>query len=432
MAAQLHLLQMLFNTPISHLMLTWADEHDGQLAGMQSFAYWQDIARTLEKACFDGVFFADTAAVHDQYKDSPLTSVKYGVNWPTHDPMPLIAVMAAATQRLGFGVTLSTAGTAPYLAVRRISTLDYMTKGRVAWNIVTGFSRAEHRAVGGPVLSHDERYDFADEYMAICYALWDCMQPGAIVADREKLVFANLDKIRTIDFKGKYLHCQAVVPTMPSPQGRPLLFQAGSSPRGMTFAARHADVVFAIQPTVERMRAFIAKLHAASREIGRPEDEVKALFGIQPVVGSTEEEAKRKVEKWLARVPLEAALSRLSGTLGVDLSKFDPDQPFSEMSTEASQGMMAAFGAASGGTVRTLREAAINRNHFPRLIGTPAQVADRIETIWRETGCHGFNISPTVNPGGVADFAEQVVPILQKRGIFRREYEGSTFRAVLS
>src|SRR5258708_5617120 len=139
MSKQMHLIQMLFHTPINHIILTWADKNDGQLSGMEDFGYWQMLAKRMEAACLDGGFFADTPAVHDEYKNGSETSVKYGVAWPTHDPMPLVAVMAAATQRLGFGVTLSISGTPPYLAVRRMSTLDALSRGRIGWNIVTGY-----------------------------------------------------------------------------------------------------------------------------------------------------------------------------------------------------------------------------------------------------------------------------------------------------
>jgi len=147
-AAQTRLMQMLIHSASTHTLLSWADPADRQLEGLSSFGYWRDMARTVERGCFDAVFFADSPATHAVYKDSPTPSVQYGVSWPNHDPMPLVAVMAAATEWLGFGVTLSTTGTTPYLATRRISTLDYLTRGRVAWNIVTGFSRAEHDANG--------------------------------------------------------------------------------------------------------------------------------------------------------------------------------------------------------------------------------------------------------------------------------------------
>lgn len=421
MSRKMHLVQMLFHTPVNHLMMGWMDPSDRQYEGMGTFSYWQDIARTLERGLFDGVFFADTIGVHDQYRDSTDASVKYGVAWPSHDPMPAVAAMAAATSRLGFGVTLSMSGTPPYLAVRRISTLDYMSGGRVGWNIVTGLLRAEHRAMGSQPVEHDRRYDMADEYMDVCYKLWDGLEDGAIIADRPNGVFADPARVHFVSHHGEFYDCDAVPPAMKTGGKRPVLFQAGSSGRGMEFARKHADYVFAIQPDLERMQQY------------QKQADAKVMFGIQPILGSTEAEALRKVEEWTERVPLDAALSKMSGTLGIDLSKFDLDMPLDEMATNTSQGMMKTLAATHKGQRRTLREIARGTalSVLPQVAGTPEQVADRMEHLWRESGGHGFNLSPNAMPGSIVDFVDQVVPILQKKGVFRTEYEGQTMREIL-
>lgn len=431
MSSKMHLMQMLIHTACTHTLLGWADPKDQQLDGLQDFAYWQDLARTLERGCFDGVFFADSPATHAVYKASVLPSVQYGASWPNHDPMPLVAVMAAATKHLGIGVTLSTTGTTPYLATRRLSTLNYLSRGRVGWNIVSGFSMAEHLANGmGSQMPHDERYDQADEFMEICYALWDSVPEDAILRNAATGQFANPEKIKQLDFKGKYLSCKAVAPVLPSRYGRPLLFQAGSSGRGMAFAMQHAEVIFAIQGHVAGMKKSMAQLRAAADAHGKKE-ESKVLFGLQPIVRSTEAEARARMEELTQRIPLEAILARLSGVFGVDLSQFDPDQPLATMETQASRGLMAATLSGADGKAVTLREAAAKwalSVAIPQVVGTPEQVAAEIERIWRETGCYGFNLSPTTNPDSVEDFVDQVVPILQRRGVFRTAYEGETFR----
>ena len=431
MASKMHLMQMLIHTASTHTMLGWADPADAQLDGLQDFGYWQGLARTLERGCFDGVFFADSPATHAVYRGSVLPSVEYGASWPNHDPMPLVAVMTAATERLGIGVTLSTTGTTPYLATRRISTLNYLSRGRVGWNIVTGFSQAEHLANGmGEQMPHDERYDYADEFMAVCYALWDSVPPEAILRDAASGRFADPGAIRQVDFKGRYLSCKAVAPVLPSPYGRPLLFQAGSSGRGMQFALDHAEVIFGIQPHVAGMKKSLAQLRAAADARGKGQDP-KMLFGLQPIVRSTEAEAKRRVEELRERAPIEATLARMSGVFGIDLSTLDPDRPLAEMETQASRGLMAASSTGADGKALTLRDAAaqwVLSVAIPQVVGTPEQVADEFERIWRETGCHGFNLSPTTNPDSVDDFVDQVVPLLQRRGIFRTAYEGDTFR----
>ena len=434
MSSKMHLMQMLIHPACTHTLLGWADPLDQQLDGLQDFAYWQKLARTLERGCFDGVFFADSPATHAVYKGSVVPSVQYGASWPNHDPMPLVAVMAAATRYLGIGVTLSTTGTTPYLATRRISTLNYLSRGRVGWNIVSGFSNAEHMANGmGVQMAHDERYDQADEFMAICYQLWNSVPADAILKNAASGQFADPDKIKQVDYKGKYLSCKAVAPVLPSAYGKPLLFQAGSSGRGMQFAMDHAEVIFAIQGHVAGMQKSMAQLRAAAAAHNKSED-VKVLFGLQPIVRSTEAEARQRKDELTQRIPLDAILARLSGVFGVDLSQFDPDKPLSEMDTQASRGLMSATLSAADGHAVTLREAAAQwalSVAIPQVIGTPEQVAAEIERVWRETGCYGFNLSPTTNPDSVEDFVDQVVPILQRRGVFRSAYEGETFRANL-
>ena len=431
MSSKMHLMQMLIHTACTHTLLGWADPKDRQLDGLQDFAYWQGLARTLERGRFDGVFFADSPATHAVYKDSVVPSVQYGASWPNHDPMPLVAVMAAATQHLGIGVTLSTTGTTPYLATRRISTLNYLSGGRVGWNIVTGFSNAEHMANGvGAQMPHDERYDFADEFMAVCYELWNSVPPEAILANAATGQFADPSKIKQVDFKGRYVSCKAVAPTLPSPHGRPLLFQAGSSGRGMQFALDHAEVIFGIQPHVAGMRKGMEQLRTAAAARGKNQ-EAKMIFGLQPIVRSTEAEARERMEELTQRIPLDAILARLSGVFGVDLSKYDPEMPLAEMETQASRGLMSATVTGADGKAITLREAASKwalSVAIPQIVGTPEQVADEMERIWRETGCHGFNLSPTTNPDSVDDFVDHVVPLLQRRGVYRTEYEGKNFR----
>ena len=431
MQSKMHLMQMLIHTSCTHTLLGWADPADRQLDGLQDFAYWQGLAHTLERGCFDGVFFADSPATHAVYKGSVVPSVQYGASWPNHDPMPLVAVMAAATRHLGIGVTLSTTGTTPYLATRRMSTLNYLSRGRVGWNIVSGFSNAEHMANGmATQMAHDERYDQADEFMAICYALWDSVPADAILRNAASGQFADPAKIKQVDFKGRYLSCKAVAPVLPSRYGRPLLFQAGSSGRGMKFAMDHAEVIFAIQAHVAGMKKSMDQLRAAAVANGKSEVP-KVLYGLQPIVRSTEAEARARMEELAQRIPLDAILARLSGVFGVDLSQFDPDRPLAEMESNASRGLMSATLASADGKAVTLREAASKwalSVAIPQVVGTPEQVADEFERAWREIGCHGFNLSPTTSPDSIDDFVDHVVPILQRRGVYRTAYEGENFR----
>jgi FMN-dependent oxidoreductase (nitrilotriacetate monooxygenase family) len=425
----MHLFSVLTHSPINHALMGWADERDQRLEGMAGFAYWQDLARTLERGCFDGVFFADIMGGFDQYRQRTDEAVKYGVWWPLHDPAPLLAAMGAVTSKLGLAFTLSTSGLHPYQAVRTLSTLDYLTGGRVAWNIVTGAARGESRALGQEQMAHDERYDRADEFLDICEAFWSGVEPGAILADRQGRVLADPSKVRRVEHQGKYFNTSAVPPCFPSPQGRPVKFQAGSSGRGQAFAMKHADVIFAVQPHREGARKLMRELAAAAESAGRKEH--KVLFGIQVILGGTEDEAQRKRLELLERIPLDAAMSRLSGVMGIDFSKMELDQPLQEMETQGARGLLAAAMATGSSERITLREAALLWGASagnPQFVGTPEQVADQMEGYWRETGCHGFNITPTITPSGVEDFVDQVVPIMQRRGIFRTAYKGTTLR----
>lgn len=430
MTKRMHLIGFYMHSPINHTALSWADPEDDRVAGMGSFEHWKNLARTLERGRFDAAFFADTPGGMERYKDSFEDYVRYGVTWPCHDPMAPMSVMMGETKHLGLAVTLSTAGTHPYHTVRRISTLDYMSGGRAGWNIVSGHLRGEHRALGLKQVEHDQRYDQADEYMEICHALWNGVKPGAILADKKSGEFADPSKVDVIDFKGTYFSCHTVPPVMPSAQGRPVLFQAGSSGRGQKFALKHSDVVFSIQARVDSMRQFVEKLNAASQAEGRAEPP-KVVFGVQCVLGDTEAEAKRRQAEIFERMPLDAALSRMSGTLGIDFSKIDLDQPLAANTTDASRGMLMALANMTGDGNATARDAARifgATAGMPQLVGTPQQVADQLEHLWRESGCHGFNMTPTTNIKSVEEFVDEVVPLLQAKGIFRTDYEHETLR----
>lgn len=425
----MHLISFLIHSPINHTIMSWAHPDDQRLETLGSLKMWQDLARTTERGLFDGVFFGDTPGTFDRFHERTDEAVRYGVSWPSHDPIVLLSALAAATENLGLAATLSVSAIQPYMAVRTLSTLDYLSGGRVGWNVVTGHLRGEHRALGIEQLDHDVRYDKADEFMDVCYALWSGIKDGAILADRKSGVFADPSKVDVIKHEGTYYKCHTTSPTLPSPQGRPVIFQAGSSGRGQQFALKHADVVFGIQPHLQGMQKFMRQLNGAAADAGT--EAPRVTFGIQPILGGTEAEAKRHQEELLERIPLDAALSRLSGSLGVDFSQMELDKPLVEIDTQGSRGLMAAMSANFGGRPVTLRDVAMHWGKsvgVPQLVGTPEQVADQLETFWRESGCHGFNVTPTVTPTSIEHFVDEVVPILQRRGVYRTSYRGRTFR----
>jgi long-chain alkane monooxygenase len=431
---KIHFNQILIFSPTTHMQMSWTHPQDEQAHGMNQPSYWTKLAVKLEQGGFDGVFFADTLAVSDDFEEGALPAIRYGSNYPRQDPFALIPIMAGATKHLGFGVTLSTAGTPPYLAVRRLGTLDNLTGGRVAWNVVTSSKRADFRALGLVQPEHDTRYDQAEEYMAICYRLWDAFPHDAVVADKKSGIFIDTSKIKRVEYAGQYYQCHAFPVTMCSPQGRPLIFQAGQSGRGMQFAATHADAIYGLQPRLDSMKKFMTDVRMAAKASGNSEDP-KVFFGLQPILGGTEAEAKRRRQELSDNIPLDAALSLISGMIGVDLGKHDLDASLESIDTQASRGLLAATMDSVEGRAPTVREAAKHWGMapaMPQFAGTPEQTADWIERMWRESGCYGFNISPTISPQSVVDFVDQVVPILQKRGLMRTEYAGATYRENLT
>jgi len=433
--AQLHLNLIQSFTPVSHLHMSWIHPEDQQASGLTSARYWKDLAVLLERGKFDGIFFADALSVPDDSEDSARAVIRNGANFPRQDPFPLIALMADVTQHIGFGVTLTIAGTPPFLAVRRLTTLDNLIGGRIAWNVVTSHMKTDYHALGLKQPAHDDRYEQAEEYMDICYRLWDAFPRSAVLADKTSRTFIDTDQIRKIEYVGKYYECHGY-PVVPcSPQGRPLIFQAGQSGRGLQFATKHADAIYALQPNITAMQTFVAQATVAGLANGNSAPP-RVFFGIQPFLGGTEAEARQRYEECRANVPLETGLNRLSGMLGIDLSKHDLDSPLGDFETDASRGLLASTLAAMAGRSPTIREAAAHWGMaigmMPQLIGTPEQVADDIEKIWRGSGAHGLSIAPTISPLSVAEFVDGVVPILQRRGLMRTEYAGSTYRQNLA
>jgi FMN-dependent oxidoreductase (nitrilotriacetate monooxygenase family) len=425
--AQIHFNFISNHMPSTYVQSTWMDPADRHgTEHVWSTAHWRDLARILERGCLDGMFLVDTPTVDEEFAAE---TIRFGGGIPRHDPLALVPLMADATTHLGFGVTLSLAGVPPFLAVRRLGTIDNLSGGRVAWNVVTGYQRSDFRALGIAHPAHDTRYDQADEYMEICFRLWDGFPRDAIVADKVTGHFIDTGKIKKVDYDGKYHQCHAYPAVVCSPQGRPMIFQAGSSGRGMRFAAAHADAIFAVQSTVPAMQGYMKDIRAVAAQLGRPDP--KVYFGIQPYLGGTAAEAQKRFRDLADKVPVDVALGRLSGLLNVDFTGVDVNKPLEEIKAPGSQGLMSALMEWNRDGTVTIRDAALRiamSSMMMRLIGTPEQVADAIVQAWRETGCWGFNVSPHISPLSAAEFVDQVVPLLQKRGLMRTSYAGTTLR----
>jgi FMN-dependent oxidoreductase (nitrilotriacetate monooxygenase family) len=396
--------------------------------------YWTAVARTAERGGFDGIFFADVRGIYDVYGDSSEPAVEKAVQTPSNDPAYLIPAMAEATDHLGFAVTKSTSYNHPYQLARELSTLDHVTDGRVAFNVVTSFleSAAANLGLSGRI-DHDERYDRADEFMDVCYALWeDSWADDAVVRDREAGRYTDPGKVHAVDHEGEYFEVPGPHGCEPSPQRTPVLYQAGSSDRGRAFAARNAEAVFVSQPTSEKVQSYVADLRERAASYGRDPDDLMFFPGVVPIVAATEELAEAKRASYEDHVDVEGVLALLSGFVDLDLSALDPDQRIERIETEAIQGTVDAFaGGESEWTVREMAEFAGLGTTSPVVVGTPEQVADELEWWYREVGVDGFNVKEVVRPDTLVDFVDLVVPELRERGLVRESYAGDTLRGNL-
>lgn len=397
--------------------------------------YWVDLARTAERGKLDGIFFADIVGVYDVYKGSPGPVIEAGAQIPVNDPLMPISAMAYATQNLGFGVTVNTTYEPPFLLARRMSTLDHLTKGRIGWNIVTGYLDSAARAMGFKQLpEHDQRYDAAEEYLEILYKLWEASwDDDAVVCDKSRAVFADPSKVRAVSHAGRYYRMEGIHLSQPSPQRTPLLFQAGASARGQDFAARHAECVFIATPSPQAAKPAVDALRRKAELNGRGAEALRVLSLVTVVVGRTEKEAQGKLEDYRRHASVEASLAHYSASTGVDFSKYGPDDPIEQTSTNANQSALAAITkeASRPVTLRQITDQMVLGSRMKPIVGSPEQVADRLAEWVSQGGVDGFNLARTVAPESLRDFVDLVVPVLQERGLFKADYAEGPLRQKL-
>jgi FMN-dependent oxidoreductase (nitrilotriacetate monooxygenase family) len=412
----------------------WTHPRD-QSTRYKELAYWMDLARTLEAALFDGIFLADVVGVYDVYGGSADAALRGAVQVPVNDPMLLIPAMAAATQHLGFGVTANLVYEPPYLFARRMSTLDHLTGGRIGWNIVTGYLDSAARAAGfSQQMAHDDRYDLADETMALLYQLWQhSWADDAVRADRAAGVYADPAKVRAVHHHGKQHRVDAMHLCEPSPQRTPVLYQAGSSPRGRRFAARHAECVFLNGQSTAGVKAIVDDIRALAVAAGRQAGDIRFFLGATVVTGATAAEAQDKFDDYRQHVSSEAALVHAAASLGVDLARFDLDAPVDASASNAITSNVAAINRSQGPqwTKRKLLEQMVLGSRQSPIVGSAARVAEELVRWTEETGVDGFNLSRTVAPECFVDFGRLVVPELQSRGAFKTAHRPGTLREKL-
>lgn len=395
--------------------------------------FYVDMAMQLERACFDYMILEDKLHVSDAYGGSMAADLKHGIV-PKHDPAPLATLLAGATSRLGVVATLSTSFYPPFLLARLCATIDHLSKGRFGWNIVTS---AEDRAAQNfgldKLYEHDLRYDMADEYLDLVHQLWGSWEPDAVVRDRATGTYVDGSKVHTVDFEGRFYKSRGPLNTLPPPQGRPVLCQAGASPKGRAFAAKYADTIISPYQDPALMKAYRDDIRQRVEAAGRKPDDVKVLFLASPVVGETEAEARERQARWLsAPLFVEYTLAELASITEIDFAAYDLDEPLPEVTTNGERGTLEAFlGKAKGQTV-TLRELAHGGlTEASTLVGTPEQVAEKMGEMMDAVGGDGFLVtSPTMRLDRryICEIVDGLVPALQRAGLARSSYTYEGFR----
>ncbi|MBM3490558.1 MAG: LLM class flavin-dependent oxidoreductase [Alphaproteobacteria bacterium] len=398
--------------------------------------YWLDLARTLERGLFDGVFLADVLGVYDVYAGTPDAALRHAVQVPINDPLMLVPAMASVTRHLGFGVTCALSYEPPYSFARRMSTLDHLTKGRIGWNIVTGYLASAAKGMGKPdQAGHDVRYDIADDYMEAVYKLWEgSWEDVAVVADKATGVFTDPARVHRVTHDGPFHKVDAIHLCEPSPQRTPVLYQAGASGRGRTFAARHAECVFVNGPSRAVVKPLVGDLRRLAAAAGRAPEDLRIFALATVILGRDEAEAKAKHADYRRHISHEGALALFSGWSGIDFSGYALDDVLRQVRTEAMHSAIDSFTASDPGrrwTVRELAEKVGIGGRSPLMVGSPAQVAEEMLAWVDETGLDGFNLAYVVMPESFEDIVDLLVPELQRRGRYKRAYRPGSLREKL-
>jgi len=394
-----------------------------------------DLAAALERACFDYLLVEDTSMIEDAYGGSMETTLKYGLLGPKNDPVPLIPMLTQNTQHIGVAVTLSTSFYHPYMAARTMTTLDHLTEGRVGLNVVTGSSRRAAQQYGyDDLMPHAERYQMAHEWMEAVGALWDSWDEGAVLVDQETPRYADHTKVHPVDFTGKYFRTRGPLNTIPGPQRRPVIVQAGASASGRDLAARYAESMLAHGTSIESMKEFRADMHRRMRDYGRDPSELKILFLIDVTLGEDDAVAEARAEAHRLAMRTDAAIERrlwgLSYSSGGthDFSQYDIDGPVPDVWGNGETSTLRNF--VERGQGLSLREAiaTIDTHAGLAFVGSPDRVAAHMGEAMEEVGGDGFLLSPTVTRRNIAEIADGLAPALRKRRLIRSGYDHATFR----
>lgn len=398
----------------------------------KTLEYWTELAQLLERGLFDGLFIADIVGVYDVYQNSVDVTLKESIQLPVNDPLLLVSAMAAVTRNLGFGLTANLTYEPPYLFARRMSTLDHLSRGRVGWNIVTGYLDSAAKAMGlSEQVEHDRRYDQADEYLEVLYKLWEgSWENDAVINDREQRIYARPEKVHKVEHKGEFYQVEGYHLCEPSPQRTPVLFQAGSSDRGLLFAGRHAECVFISGQNKPSTKAQVDKVRASAVAAGRNPEDIKVFMGLNVIVAETEELAWKKHAEYRSYASAEAGVAHFSASTAIDFSQYEIDEPIQYVKSNAIQSATRNL-QNNDWTRRKLLDQHALGGRYITVVGSPQQVADDLESWIAETGLDGFNLTRIVTPESYVDFIDLVIPELQRRGSYKTAYDNGTLREKL-
>jgi FMN-dependent oxidoreductase (nitrilotriacetate monooxygenase family) len=429
---QMHLVAYLKTGPTAVHVGGWRHP-ESTLDDILDPARYQHIARVLEAAKFDGCFFADLFGLYDIHQGGFDAYVRGGGQISYLDPTVVLPVMAAATRHLGLGATLSTSFHTAYHLARWLGSLDAMSGGRVAWNVVTSATDLEAQNAGMDELPPRElRYDRADEVLEACFALWNSWDADAMVRDKAAGIMSDPTKVHYANYVGRWIKTRGPLSIPRSPQGRPVIMQAGSSDRGREFAARWAEVIFTIQRGEAEMREFYDDIKARLPERGRKPGECAILPAVSVVLGETASIARERADYLNSLIVPEVSLAASSSNLGADLTKLDKGKTLAELQgNQGMQGSADVLAQTMKAEGLSFKEAAVKRTEGKEIVGTASMVADRLQAIFESGVCDGFVLTPTMFPGMFEQFCRSVVPELQRRGLFRTEYAGRTLRGHL-
>jgi FMN-dependent oxidoreductase (nitrilotriacetate monooxygenase family) len=394
-------------------------------------AYWTELARLLDQGCFDFLFFADSYGYPEIRGETPEVTFEQAVEIPKDDPMLLVPALSAATTGLSFIVTTSTTFEHPYANARRFTTLDHLTGGRVAWNVVTTSNAVVPQLFGSPPVPHDESYARAADFVELSYKLWEgSWEDGAVVADKPSRRYADPSRVHRIDHDGPYFSSHGYFCSEPSLQRTPVICQAGASATGRAFAAANAEVVFLQGRDATMLREQVDDVRKAAVDAGRAPTDITAISGLSIVTGSSRAQAEERLEEYLSWIDPAGVRVYFAHMTGIDLAALDPDASFASVTTDGGRTQVERYRNDSVAAART----DFMRRGMRELIavGTPSEVADQIEAIVADSGLNGFNYRPFVSPGSYRDMVELVVPELQRMGLVRTERAAGTFRERLS